>query len=351
MSFFSIEHTKLTGISAAVPKNTASNFDLKGFEKEELNKLIDTLGIETRRVATSETCASDLCVAAAEKLIKDLKWNKAEIEVIFFVTQTPDYQLPGTSMHIQERLGIPKSCATFDINQGCAGYVYGLSLISAFLSSTKLKKGLLLVGDTITKLISAEDKSLVPLFSDCGTATAVCYDPHAKKIDFNISSEGNDYEAIIVPEGGARNPFSKVHIQNNDTISNTRKKELHLTMKGLDVFNFSLKKVVPNVEGLLSRSGQEITKFDYFIFHQANKLIIEAISKKLNVDLLKVPSSLKNYGNTSGATIPLTIVTNLNKNGLVENSAMLLSGFGVGLSLASATVNFEDVVCSDLIEI
>ncbi len=334
MASFSIHSIQLKGISAAVPKHKASNYDLLNFDTDELQKLVTTIGIEKRRIADKETCASDLCVAAAEKLISDLEWNKSDIEVLFFVSQTPDYHLPGTSLHIQERLGLSKTCVSFDINQGCAGYVYGLSLISSFMSASKLKKGLLLVGDTITKLISPTDKSLVPIFSDCGTATALCYDDLAKPIHFNINSEGKDYEAIIVKDGASRNP-------NGDA--------KNLTMKGLEVFNFSIKKVVPNVEELISKTNVSINEIDYFVFHQANKLILESISSKLNIPLSKVPSSLKNYGNTSGATIPLTIVTSLKNK--THHKKLVLVGFGVGLSLASAVIDFENVICSDLIEL
>lgn len=334
MAYFVIQNVKVEGIAAAVPSKKVSNFNLEGFETEELHKLINTLGIESRRVADEATCASDLCLAASEKLISDLKWNKSEIEALFFVTQTPDFQLPGTSIHLQERLGLPKSCATFDINQGCAGYVYGLSLISSFMSASKIKKGLLLVGDTITKLVSPLDKSLSPIFSDCGTATALVYDVNAKPIHFNISSEGKEYEAIIVREGGSRG---------------TKGLEKKLSMKGLEVFNFSIKKVVPNVEELFNKMNISADAIDYFVFHQANKLILESISTKLNILKSKVPTSLKDYGNTSGATVPLTIISNLKDR--TNEARLLLSGFGVGLSLASAVIDFDDVVCSDLIEV
>lgn len=351
MAFFSIANVRIKGIAAAVPKTSASNYHLVGYEKEEQEKLISTLGIETRRVAAAGQCASDLCVASAEKLIEKLKWNKEQIEVLFFVSQTPDHSLPGTSVHIQERLGLPKSCVTFDINQGCAGYVYGLSLITGFMSSSGLKRGLLLVGDTITSLISPFDKSLVPLFSDCGTATALEFENGATKINFNISSEGKDYEAIIVPEGGARKAFHEESFQYTDYGNTIQRKGFHLVMKGLDVFNFSLKKVAPNVESLLNYSEEKVDSIDYFVFHQANRLILESIAKKLNIPASKVPSTLKEYGNTSGASIPLTIVSQLNQREKVQDSRILLAGFGVGLSLASALVDFKDVVCPEIIEL
>ena len=158
MGLFNISGVKIDGIAAAVPKNVESNLNLKGYTADELTKLVSILGIENRRVAEPDQCASDLCIASANKLLEELNWDKSEVEVLFFVSQTPDYHLPGSSMYIQDQLGLSKTCVTIDINQGCAGYVYGLSLIASFLSATKIKKGLLLVGDTITKLISPYDK-------------------------------------------------------------------------------------------------------------------------------------------------------------------------------------------------
>lgn len=351
MAFFSIANVRVKGIAAAVPKTAVSNYSLQGYEQEELEKLIATLGIENRRVAPSGQCASDLCIAAANALIEKLNWHKSEIEALFFVTQTPDHHLPGTSMYIQEKTGLPRSCVTFDINQGCAGYVYGLSLISGFMSSSNIKKGLLLVGDTITSLISPLDRSLLPIFSDCGTVTALEFDSTANRLEFNISSEGKDFEAIIVPEGGARKPFHEDSFQYNNEEGSIQRKGFHLAMKGLDVFNFSLKKVSPNVEELLRNSKHAVNTIDHFVFHQANRLILEAIGKKLNIPAGKLPSSLKDYGNTSGASIPLTIVSALKKGDTVADGKFLLSGFGVGLSLASAIVDFENVVCPQIIEV
>lgn len=340
MAYFTTSNVQVKGIAAAVPKNTVHNSHLSGFDNGELQKLITTLGIEQRHVALPHQTAADLCVAAATQLIQKLNWRKEDIEAVFFVSQTPDYSLPGTSLHIQERLGLPAGCVTFDINQGCAGYVYGLSLMSSFMSASKLKRGLLLVGDTITKLIQPNDKGLTPLFADAGTATALCYDETAAEMHFNLSSEGKDYEAIIVKQGGARQGFQKSETE----------KEAFLQMKGLEVFNFSLSKVAPNAEALLKRTNTEQQQIDYFVFHQANKLIVDAIAKKLNVPAEKVPTSLKKFGNTSGATIPLTLVTALSESGKLKDAKLLLSGFGVGLSIASAIISTKNVVSLPLLE-
>lgn len=351
MAFFSIQKVAIRGIAAAVPKNKVSNFDLDGFEADELKKLVDTVGIEFRREALPNQCASDLCLAAVNKLIDDLKWNRSEIDALFFVSQTPDHILPGSSIYMVEKLGLPKSCISFDINQGCAGYVYGLSVASAFMSASGLKKCLLLVGDTITKLVSPHDRSLRPIFSDCGTATALEFDANAKQMTFNTASQGADYNAIIVPEGAARNPYTTESFNYVEHEAGIKRQGVHLAMRGLDVFNFSLKQVAPNVEELLQKSGADKHTIDYFIFHQANRLILESISTKLKLNKTKVPTSLREFGNTSGATIPLTIVAELSQNNRIPDSTVLVSGFGVGLSLASGIIEFKNVICPQIIEL
>lgn len=334
MAFFSIHNIQFRGVASCVPKTKGLNKDLKNLGDQDREKLIATLGIETRRVADKATCASDLCLAAAERLIAELKWNKQEIDILVFVTQTPDYLLPGTSTQLVERLGLSKNCISFDLNQGCAGYVYGLSMISGFMSSTGSKKGLLLVGDTITKLIASDDKALLPLFSDAGTASAFEYNTESKPIYVNTKTEGKDFEAIIVKEGAARENFST-------------DKAPFMKMKGMEVFQFSISKVVPVVEELFALSGQNKEVIDAFIFHQANKLILDTLASKLKLESKKVPNTLREFGNTNGASIPLTISQDSGKtNGLV-----LLCGFGVGLSVAAAIMDCKNAIYCDLIEL
>lgn len=334
MAFFSIHNVQLSGISACVPKSKALNRNISDISDHDKEKLIFTLGIETRRIADKGTCASDLCFAAAEKLISELNWKRDEIDVLVYVTQTPDYLLPGTSTQLVERLGLSKNCISFDLNQGCAGYVYGMSMVSGLMSSTGLKKGLLLVGDTITKLIAPDDKGLVPLFSDAGTASAFTYDQQAKPIFFNTKTEGKDFDAIIVKEGGAKDNFSK-------------DKASFMKMKGIEVFQFSISKVVPVVEELFELCEVKKENVSAFFFHQANKLILDTLISKLKLNPVKVPSTLKEFGNTNGASIPLTVSNHLSKN----NDLVLFCGFGVGLSVAAAILDGSNIVCCDLIEL
>jgi len=335
MALFSISNTRIAGISAALPKQTVSNRDLKGLSAQEIDLLITTTGIENRRLADDSTCASDLCLAAGEMLLNELNWNKAEIDVLIFVTQTPDFQVPGNSMLLQQKLGLSTSCIAFDINQGCAGYVYGLSVISSMMSSSGMKKGLLLVGDTITKIIDKEDNSTTPIFSDAGSATAIEFSNEVNPMHFNLQTDGTKHDAITVAKGGARTPS---------------KEDAYMTMHGHDIFAFGLKEVAPNIHALLDFCKTDKDRIDYFVFHQANLLLNESIRKKVGVDPEKVPTTLAKFGNTSCATIPITMVSELAKHIKTEETQLVLSGFGVGLSWGSAIVNLDGIVCPELIE-
>ncbi|MDX2362353.1 MAG: ketoacyl-ACP synthase III [Crocinitomicaceae bacterium] len=327
MAVFSISNTKIVGVSAAIPKKEASNLDLMGMSEQEIQLLIKTTGIDKRRIANEETSASDLCLKAAEKLLDDLKWQKEEIEILIFVSQTPDYQIPGTSMILQQKLGLPNTCMALDINQGCAGYVVGLATMTSMMSASQLKKGLLLVGDTITQLLQEGDNSTVPIFSDAGSATAIEFDANAEDMHFNLQTDGSKYDAIIMEKGG------------------------HMKMRGHDIFTFGLKEVSPNLERLFEHSQRSKEEVDHFVFHQANKLLNESIRKKMDIPSEKVPMTLHKYGNTSCATIPLTIVSELQQEVQQKNVNLVLSGFGVGLSWGSAFVNISDIQCPKLIEI
>lgn len=338
MSLFDVKHIKISGLTSCVPHTIALNKDLPLTDSEK-QALIRSTGIEQRRLADTGICASDLCIKAAEKLINELNWKKEEIGVIVFVTQTPDYILPGSSMLIHSKLGLSNECVPFDLNQGCAGYVYGLSFISTFMSSSKIKKGLLLVGDTITHLIDKNNTSLLPLFSDAGSATALEWDEFAEPIVFNMGANGNDYQTIIVENGGMRKPVFEF----NENLN------INLSMNGHAVFNFGLKQIAHNIQELMKFVKKDIQEIDLFILHQANKLLNDAIRKKLNGNEEQFPLSLKNYGNTSCATIPVTISSECQNQLKSPDKNIILCGFGVGLSWGSAYIHTSKIVCPDVI--
>jgi 3-oxoacyl-[acyl-carrier-protein] synthase III len=350
MACFKIDHVRMQGLCAAVPRQTVSNMDLELLQERDRVALVRTAGIEHRRVAPADMCASDLCFAAAQALLKNLNWELESIDVLLFVTQTPDLLVPGTASQLQQRLGLGNHVLAIDVNQGCAGYVYGLSIASAMLSAGHLRRALLLVGDTITHTLSPEDKSTVPIFSDAGSATALAYDEAAPAMYYNLQTDGKGYQAICIPEGGSRQPYSAEGAELHDHGQGIRRGAQHLAMQGLDVFNFALAEVAPNVRALLDFAGTDLAAPDAFVFHQANMLLNESIRRKLGIPAEKVPYSLREFGNTSSATIPVTMVHALAERLRMQRNHLVLSGFGVGLSWGSALLDVDALVCPDLIE-
>jgi 3-oxoacyl-[acyl-carrier-protein] synthase-3 len=351
MATFSINNIAIKGISCCVPKNTEYNRDLSLLSKEEIEKFIDATGVEERRIVPQEICTSDLCCEAAEKLIKDLKWNKEEIEILVFVTQTADYILPVSATILQDRLGLSTNCISFDVPLGCSGYVYGMSIIASMMKAAGIKKGILLAGDTISKIISKTDKSTLPLFGDAGSATALEFSDNSKEFIFDLGSDGSGFNVIMIPDGGSRNRINSNSLQTNEITKGIKRSSCDLILDGLDVFSFGISQGPKTVNNLLNRFEIDRESIDYFVFHQANMMMNKMIAKKLKLSLDKVPFSLKNFGNTSSATIPLTIVTELKEQLLNKSATILMCGFGVGLSWGSMLVKDCKIDCLELIEI
>ncbi|SHG18579.1 3-oxoacyl-ACP synthase III family protein [Flavobacterium defluvii] len=351
MAAFSVHDIAIRGISCSVPKNKELNVDLDILTKEEIQKFVEATGVEERRIATKDICTSDLCCEAAEKLIKDLNWQKDEIEILVFVSQTADYILPVSAAILQNRLGLSTNCVAFDVPLGCSGYVYGMSIIAGMMKATGLKKGLLLAGDTSSKLLSKTDKSTVPLFGDGGSATAFEFDENAEKIDFDLGTDGSGYKAIIIPDGGSRNRINEDSLKVVTIEEGISRNSCNLVLDGMDVFGFGISQAPKTVKKLVEKFEIDIDKIDHFVFHQANLMMNKMIVKKLKLPVEKVPYSLKEFGNTSSTTIPLTIIAEL-KESLRNNSKdLIVCGFGVGLSWGTAKIKLNNVVISDLIEI
>jgi len=355
MAFFKTENVKISGVSACVPKLVEENTAFPLFNDEEAKKFISTTGVERRRKADNNTCTSDLCVSAAEALISALQWNKDDISILIFVTQTPDYIRPATSPIIQNRLGLSRDCYTLDISLGCSGWIYGMSVIAGLL--TRLmgggKKALLLTGDIASRVSSIEDKSTYPISGDAGTATALEYTLEAECLFFGMNSDGSGYKSIIINDGGYgfRNPFTPssldMVVREDGNISNN----LHTVMDGMEVFSFGIREAPKSVNKLIETFNLNKDEIDYFILHQANLYMNEQIRKKLKVPAEKVPYSLKDFGNTSSASIPITMVTQLHKELRERKLKNISSGFGIGLSWGSMYFTTDNVVCPPLIEI
>jgi 3-oxoacyl-[acyl-carrier-protein] synthase-3 len=351
MGYFSISNIRLSGIAAAVPSCQVSNEDLDLLTEPEVKAFVRTVGIRTRRVAPPAVCASDLCVTAAQRLLRLRGLDPAEIGALVFVTQTPDYLLPGNSMLGQRRLGLTASTYLLDLNQGCAGYVYGLASIACVMSAAKIQNGLLLVGDTITRLLSPKDRSTVPIFSDAGSATLLELVADTEPMHFNLGSDGAGSEVIYVRGGGAREPFGPDSLLITEQEHDPACAPVNLSMRGMDVLHYALKYVAPNIRELLDSARADVDTPDYYIFHQANRVLNECLVKKLGIPPQKAPETLLDYGNTSCATIPVTICRHLSSELASGKKKMVLSGFGAGFSWGSALITAESVLCPDLLEV
>lgn len=350
MAFLHIPNVRLSGVAACVPKTILENSDYDLFSADEAHKFMTTTGVERRRIADNETTTADLCYKAAEKLLDDLGWFKEEIDVLIFLTQTPDYILPATSCLIQNKMKLREGILALDVSLGCSGWVYGLEVVSSLLSHGQLKKGLLLVGDTTLKHCSIKDKSTYPLFGDAGTATAIEYGHDFEGFKFHSATDGAGYEAIIIPDGGYRNLVTYSSFEMTEIEPGITRNKLHTVLDGMNVFSFGISKAPESIKMLAEKYEIDLEKVDYFLFHQANLYMNEKIRKKLRIPIEKVPYSLKNYGNTSSATIPLTIVTELTHCLSNGTNNIIACGFGVGLSWGTMQFITDEPIICDIIE-
>ncbi len=351
MAYFEINNVALRGVSAVVPPKKVSSHEFEFFTKDDADIFVKTVGISNRYMADEAICASDMCCIAAEQLIKDLKWDKNEIGILSFESVTADYRTPPTSCIIQERLKLPTSCMTFDLPMGCCGTIYSISIVGSMMQTGFIKKAILLIGDTITRMSSPLDQSRVPLFGDCGTAIALEYDPKAEKIAIDFKTFGKGYESLITPHSGFRHPVTPESFVYKDFGKGVVRAPIHSVIDGMNVFAFAVTKPPKSIHEMLSLHGLDKEKdIDYYLIHQANKMIIDNVVKKSGINPDKVPVNINNFANCGGASIALLMVTNI-ANDLKEKPLTLLcSAFGLGLTWGTMLIKTNHVTVSNLIE-
>lgn len=352
MAYLQYEGVGITAMAAAVPKRVVVNREYtEVFTKEEAAEIVDKTGIEERRFADAETCSSDLCFAAAEKLIVDNNINKEDIDLLVFISQTPDYRMPATSVTLQHRLGLPNSTIAFDITLGCSAFIYGLSVVYGMMERSGLRTALLLDGETRSKVYSPRDRRSAFLFGDGGVAALIECDPKFGKSTFSLNSDGSRADLIMIPAGGYRKMSSTETVIEKvvDEFGNMRSDEQGY-MRGGDVFNFVIREIPRDIKNTLAFTEKTVDDFDYVVFHQANNFINSYIMKKMKLDDNKIPSTIAKFGNTSSVSVPLTIVSEL-QGKLDGNKELLLSAFGVGMTWATGIVPFVDCKISDIVEV
>lgn len=326
--------------------------DAAVFGREAVEKIAANTGIISRRWAGEGLCASDLCESAAHSLLSELGWAPESVDLLVFISQTGDHPLPATACLLHGRLGLSKSAAAFDIGLGCSGYSYALWAAASLMSTSDAHRALVLVGDTLTKTISPRDRALVPLFGDAGTATALERDPDGMPMHFVTGTDGSGASFLMIPAGGSRLPITESTNERTERESGNVRSDQDLFMDGSSIFSFTLREVPAMVRELLEYSGTPPDDISAWVFHQANKFMMDHLRRRVKAPEDRFVIDLADWGNTSSPSIALALTTSLRERLSTEPMTLLLAGFGVGLSWSSAIIHTDGkVVAPPLIEV
>lgn len=344
MALWEIKNVAVRGVTGTVPNHAVKTADFDLFTQEEAETFDNTVGIKNRYIGSDDLCTSDLCFDAAERLIAALGWEKESIDVLVFGSVTGDYKTPPTSGILQHRLGLPTSTFVLDIPMGCCGSMYAINVAGNLLSAGSVKRALLLVGDTALRMGSLKDKSRVPLFGDSGTAMALEYDPTAEKIVIEFNTLGAGYEALITPHGGFRHPITAQSFIEEDFGNGIIRAPKDTLINGMDVFSFAISRPPISIKKMMEKYELTSENVDFFLIHQANKLIVDRIVKKMKLPLEKVPYDLQEFGNLGGASVPMLMTYNLIDELQVRPLTLLCSSFGLGLTWGTMILRTQPMV-------
>ncbi len=329
-----IKNVKISAVCCTVPTDKLSAEDFYQYlDKDSVDRFVKDAGVKQKFYSKNrKTITSDLCLEATEEIFKKKNIDKDSIDALIFITQSADYGAPTTSSTLQYRLGLSENCMAYDVNLGCSGYVYGLHLAASKLQSGYLKRVLLLVGDT-GEAVSATPNLNDLLFGDCGSATLIEYEEGAKGFRFDLQTIGSGFKALGATTGLR---YAYISYPSFDPA---------IHMDGLAVFTFSITKVPKLFKSFLETFNMSIDDYDTVLLHQANKSMLEVITKKIKAEKSKVPLSLDRYANTSSATIPNVMCDYYGDNNEDKEVPIIMSGFGIGLSLgiADAYINPKDI--------
>lgn len=334
---------RLKDIAVYLPETVLGNDELaKLYPEWPAEKILDKTGISERRIASKHQTAGDMAFEAARNLFAQGQVIAQDVDFIILCTQAPDYVLPTTACLLQNRLGISRNAGALDINLGCSGFVYGLSLAKGLIETGAARCVLLLTADTYSKYIHPLDKSVRTLFGDAAAATAIVASEATDDAigPFVFGTDGAGAGNLIVEAGMYRLPKScDTSIEQADNSGNVRSSE-NLYMNGAEVMAFSLKEVPKAAESLLLKAGKTKDDIDFFILHQANKFMLEALRKKLKVPEDKLPITMGRCGNTVSSTIPMAMHKLIGERKLQHGQRVMLIGFGVGYSWAACLLDF-----------
>lgn len=340
----------IRAMAACVPSRVFSNRDL-GYliPDEEIEKTIQNIGVEERRIADPDVTASDLACKAARRLLDDNGIAPDGIDVLLFMSQTSDFRIPATSCLLQQRLGLSTDTACLDLTLGCSGFLFALSTAFAYASMEGVRRVLLLDGETFSKIVNRRDKVDWPLYGDGATATLIEKGDDFGESVFLLQTDGRGEEAVKIRGGGMRHPFTAESLVETEREDGNFRNDLEVYMDGMDVFNFAMRVVPRSVKRVCAETGTALPDIDYLVFHQANKFMTDFFAKRLGFDLEKVPYCIGKFGNTSSTSIPLTMVSEL-AGRLKAGDRLVLSGFGAGLSWGAVRLDAGDVRISPVFD-
>jgi len=349
MAILKFKNVGVTAIAACVPPRVVSNYDMAYLMPEDnISRLVKSTGIEERHITDEGVTSSDLCLQAAEKLLADNNIDKESIDLLIFSTLTPDYIVPSTSPMLQAKLGLKNTTACVDLQFACSGYIYALATAYAYVSAMGVNRALVLVGETMSKLANKYDRVNFPLYGDAGTACLVEKGDFPEAY-FELTADGIGAEYVKTPYRGYRNPLTADNLVDKEREEGNIRKDIDITMDGMETFNHAISIIPKQIRTLINEVGITADDIDYLVSHQANKLMVDYIIKKVKIPTEKVPFCLQKYGNTSGPSIPLTIVSELYGK-MQGNKRLFLSAIGAGWSCGTAYFTTKDLAISKIIE-
>lgn len=336
--------SRIAGVVACVPSRRIENEHFLDRFGDKVHDVVKMTGVKTRHWVEDGVTTSDLCAAAAERLLDRLGWERDSVDGLIFVSQTPDYRLPATSCILQDRLGLRVGIFAFDVSLGCSGYPYSLWMAMMMVQTGAAKRILLAVGDTSSIMNDSDDRGTALLFGDAGTVTAVeATAPGSDPACFILGTDGQGADNLIVPEGAFRKREATGKLEGRQLDK--------LFMDGGEVFNFTLKAVPTLVKDTIAAADNEVGDYDMFLLHQANAFMIRHLAKKAKLPPEKVPINIDRYGNTSSATLPLLMATDVADELVSGDRQVAMFGFGVGYSWAAASMRVGPLRCCETIEL
>ncbi|WP_246096574.1 3-oxoacyl-ACP synthase III family protein [Paenibacillus sinopodophylli] len=317
--------------------------DQKEYNDPE-DKMTKKIGITVKNIAAENEYASDLAINAANKIFKSGACQASEIDFLIYCTQSPDYYLPTTACILQDKLGLSTSCGALDINLGCSGYVYGLSLAKGLIEAGMAKNIMFITSDTYSKYINPKDRNVKLLFGDAAAATLISGDDEINESmigPFIFGTDGKGAEHLIVPAGGLREPITPESYEETlDNVGNSRSRA-NLYMNGNEIFNFAVIQVPKAVQELCDRNHMVLDDFNYFVFHQANQYMLETLRRKMDIPREKFSIQFADCGNTVSSTIPIALIRDFKEGKVKNGDKVLLVGFGVGLSWGVCSITMK----------